>query len=324
MKKNYTALFLLLLAFYNFPKAAVGQDYSWWNTHQNWDGVTAWDNYMIYSPSYFGPNALPVPFSEKGEVQNRIFIRFYTDVHFLPGDKTQDIGGRLYVPVVNGMIALEAWGVFQEHYRMTEEEAIRRRVRHQKAEGYTAGDAYFAAVVNLLRNRKFPDIAFRFGLRTASGGDLEDARYTDSPGYFFDLSAGKNLTLGTKDYVRLHSMLGFYVWQTNLTNNQQDDAFLFGVGADFHLNKSMLGMSIDGYSGYLGSDTIVIINPEKPVAFNDRPLVFRAKFEHWLNNWKLGVCYQAGLHDFGYQTLRLEISYYLPEKFLKYNKKEKR
>ncbi len=313
------ALFVLLAV---FPKEMFSQDYSWWNTHQQWDGVTAWNSYMIYSPSYFGPNALPVPFSEKGEVQNRIFIRFYADAHFHPGDKTQDIGGRLYVPVVNGVIALEAWGVLQEHYQMTEEEAIRRRVRNQKAGGYAVGDAYFAAVVNLLKGRKFPDMAFRIGLRTASGGKLEDARYTDSPGYFFDLSLGKNLPIGTRNHIRLHGMLGFYSWQTNLTNNQQDDAVLYGFGADFHLHKSILGLSMDGYSGYFGTDTLIIINPDKPVAFNDRPLVLRASFEHWLGNWKLGVRYQSGLHDFQYQTVRLEISYYLPEDFLKFNKKQ--
>ena len=319
--KIYGYLFTLLILLGGFPEIAFSQDYSWWNTHQNWDGVTAWNNYMIYSPDYLGPNALPVPFSEKGRVQNRTFIRFYADVHSLPGDKTQDIGGRLYVPVVNGVVALEAWGIIQEHYQMTETEAIRRRVRHQKAGGYAVGDAYFAAVVRLLKDRKFPDMALRIGLRTASGNKLSDARYTDAPGYFFDLSMGKNLTLGTKSYVRLYGMLGFYSWQTNLTNYRQDDAVLYGLGADFQLHKSTFGISLDGYSGYFGNDTLVIINPEKPIAFKDRPLVLRTKFEQWLGNWKLGISYQLGLHDFGYKTLRLEMSYYLPEGFLKQKEK---
>lgn len=311
----YVLFILPMLCIYSKP--LFSQNYSWWNTHQNWDGVTAWDNYMIYSPDYTGPNALSVPFSEKGQVQDRAFIRFYTDAHFHPGDKTQDVGGRLYVPIVSGIVALEAWGILQEHYQMTEEEAIIRRVRNQKASGFAVGDAYFAAVVNLLRGRKFPDMAFRFCLRTASGGKLEDARYTDAPGYFFDLSLGKKITMGMKNYFRLYGMLGFYCWQTNLTNNQQDDAVLFGLGADFHLAKSTMGISLDGYSGYFGNDTLIIINPEKPVAFNDRPLVLRVNFEHRMGKWKLGVRYQYGLHDFNYQTLRLEISYYLSPSLLK-------
>ena len=323
MKKTYSAGLVLLILLINLPEIVFSQDYSWWNQHQNWDGITAWDNYMIYSPDYLGPNALPVPFSEKGRVQNSPFIRFYADTYFHPGDKTQDIGGRLYVPIVNGVIAVEVWGIIQEHYQMTEEEAVKRRVRNQKAGGFAVGDAYFATVFNILKNRKFPDMAFRIGLRTASGGKLVDARYTDSPGYFFDLSLGKNLVLRTKNHVRLYGMLGFYSWQTNLTNNQQDDAILYGLGADFHLNKSMLGISLNGYSGYFGNDTLLIINPKKPVAFNDRPLVLRARFEQWLGNWKLGVRYQAGLHDFQYQSVRLEISYYLSEDFLKRKKKEK-
>ena len=322
IKKNYVALFLTLLVFYSFPKWVSGQDYSWWNTHQNWDGVTTWDNYMIFSPAYFGPNALPVPFSEKGKVQNRIFIRFYTDAHFHPGDKTQDVGGRLYVPVINGVIAVEAWGIIQEHYQMTEEEAIKRRIRNQKAGGFAVGDAYFATVFNILKNRKFPDMAFRIGLRTASGGKLDDARYTDAPGYFFDLSLGKDLDMGMKNHIRLYGMLGFYSWQTNLPNNRQDDAVLYGLGTDFHFGKNMLGVSMSGYSGYFGNRTLIIINPKKPVVFKDRPLVLRLKYTHWLGNWKLGVRYQSGLHDFQYQTVRLEISYYLSENFLKFNKKK--
>ncbi len=316
-------IFVILILLGGLPKMVFSQDYSWWNTHQNWDGITAWNNYMIYSPAYLGPNALPVPFSEKGRVQNRTFIRFYADVHSLPGDKTEDIGGRLYIPVVSGVVALEAWGIIQEHYQMTETEAIRRRVRHQKAGGFAVGDAYFAAVVRLLKGRKFPDMAFRIGLRTASGNKLGDARYTDSPGYFFDLSLGKDLTLGVKSHLRLYGMLGFYSWQTNLTNYQQDDAAMYGVGTDFHLHKSMLGINLDGYSGYFGNDTLIIINPEKPIVFKDRPLVLRAKFEQWFGSWKLGLRYQAGLHDFQYQSVRLEISYYLSEDFLKRNKKEK-
>jgi hypothetical protein len=321
MKKIYTVLFLFLLVLFGFSKTVFGQDYTWWNTHQNWDGVTPWHNYIIYSPDYMGPNALPVPFSEKGRVQNRIFIRFYTDAHFHPGDKTQDFGGRLYVPIVSGVVAIEAWGIIQEHYQMTEAEAIRRRVRHQKAEGFAVGDAYFATVIRLLKGRKFPDMAFRIGLRTASGGNLYDARFTDTPGYFFDLSLGKNLTLGLKDYVRINAMLGFYSWQTNLAGYHQDDAVLYGLGADFHIQKSRFNISIDGYSGYVGNDTLIIVNPEKPVSFHDRPLVFRAKFEHWFGNWKPGVQYQLGLHDFQYQSVRLEVSYYLPEDFLKQKKK---
>jgi len=317
------SVYIILVLLATLPEIVFSQDYSWWNTHQNWDGVTAWNNYMIYSPAYLGPNALPVPFSEKGRVQNRTFIRFYTDAHFLPGDKTQDIGGRLYVPVISGIVALEAWGIIQEHYQMTDAEAINRRVRHQKAGGFAVGDAYFATVVRLLKGRKFPDIVFRIGLRTASGNKLEDARYTDSPGYFFDLSLGKDLTLGVKNHIRMYGMLGFYSWQTNLTNNQQDDAVLYGVGADFHLHKSILSISLDGYSGYFGNDTLIIINPEKPLSFKDRPLVLRAKIEQWFGEWKLGLRYQAGLHDFQYQSVRLEISYYLSEDFLKNKKKEK-
>jgi len=52
-------------------------------------------------------------------------------------------------------------------------------------------------------------------------------------------------------------------------------------------------------------------------------MAFRVKFEQGFGNWKLGMRYQSGLHDFQYQSVRLEISYYLSEDFLKRKKKEK-
>ncbi|HDR67963.1 MAG TPA: hypothetical protein ENN61_02805, partial [Bacteroidaceae bacterium] len=40
----------------------MGQvDYSWWNEKHNWDGVSNWTDYLIITPAYMGPNALPVP-----------------------------------------------------------------------------------------------------------------------------------------------------------------------------------------------------------------------------------------------------------------------
>lgn len=269
-----------------------------------------------------GPNALNVPFTEKGRVGAFPSFSLYTDAWFSDGDHTQDMGVHLYVPVVAGLVALEAWGVGLEHYVMTQQLAVERRVRDEQATGTASGDAYFAAVVSLVRNRKFPDMAFRFVLRTASGGELSDARYTDAPGYYFDLSAGKNFQLGQrkKNYLRGYGMLGFYSWQMNLPLYRQDDAVLFGVGGDLHIRKNIFSTSVAGYWGYLGKTKMIIVNPLKPVSYRDQPVVWRFSYVHDWENLKLALQLQGGIHDNIYKSVRLTITYVLPALFSAQNK----
>jgi len=288
-------------------------DDAWWNQQQNWDGVTSWVSYMIYSPAYMGPNALPVPFSEKGIVGDRAYVRVYSDYYHQQGDVTYDGGIKLYVPVVPGKIAVEGWGVAMEHYRISESLSVERRARHQNPEGIASGDAYFATVISILKDKPL-DVALRIGLRTASGGKLSDARYTDAPGYFFDVSAGKQWFLSGKQSLRIHAMLGFYSWQTNMPDRRQDDAELFGVGVDYQVGTFKMETSVDGYSGYLGNKPIYIIDQSSPLAFRDRPIVFRFGISKTFHQWEAGMRYQAGLQDFEYKSVRVWIGYYLPRK----------
>ncbi len=61
--KRIFVIFIFLTAFYQ----SYGQnDYEWWNEAHNYDGYTHWTNYIIYSPYYLGPNALPVPGVKRG------------------------------------------------------------------------------------------------------------------------------------------------------------------------------------------------------------------------------------------------------------------
>lgn len=315
---NRFRVILMAIAFFMAVNGLRGQEnFSWWNARQNWDGVTHWSNYMIFSPYYFGPNALNVPFMEKGKVGDRGEFSTYGDLWFSKGDRTQDVGSHLYLPVVSGLIALEAWGVDAEHYAIDTDRAIERRVRHEHAGGMTVGDIYFGAVLALVRNRKGPDVAFRFVLRTASGGALYDARYTDAPGYYFDLSAGKDFRLGTnkKNYFRVYGMLGFYSWQMNLNLYRQDDAVLFGVGGDFHLNHHVFTAGIAGYWGYLGKTEMVIVNPLKPVPYRDQPVVWRISWMVHRDRWKLGLQLQGGIHDYLYSKVQGRVTYFIPDLF---------
>jgi hypothetical protein len=277
-------IFLGTIIFLAGCKLAVSQDdnATWWNKAHNWDGVTHWSDYIIYSPYYLGPNALPVPFSQKGLVKNRYELQVNIESHFSTGDKTQNLFMSLYVPVVKNIIAVEFSGVPVEHYKMYEKTVFERRVRNRNGEGYAIGDFYFSTIIQLLKDNKFPDVAFRMACRTASGSKLSDARFIDAPGYFFDISLGKDLLFQEKftDKIRFFGMIGFYSWQMNLPDNRQNDAIIFGLGIDLFIKKFIISNSLDGYYGYIGNQEIIVVKKDEPVLYKDRPMVYRLDIQN--------------------------------------------
>ena len=148
---------------------------------------------MIISPGYFGPNALPVPELKRGFLTTKAEFELTASNHFHSGDPTQDISARTYLPFADGKIAVEVYGVLFEHYNYTEEIRNERISRDEDGEGYAIGDLYFTTLIQVFKDRKFPNTLFRAALKTASGSNLDGARYIDSPGYFFDVSFSKDL-----------------------------------------------------------------------------------------------------------------------------------
>ena len=285
-----------------------------WNELHDWDGITPWTNYIIYSPYYLGPNALSVPTSNKGLVNNQYEIEARFDCHLNKGDITQDLFLRDYVPIVKNIIALEAYGVLIEHYQMDSTTVYERRTRNMSGEGYAFGDVYIGTIIQIVRDRKFPDLALRLSFRTASGNKLNDARFTDAPGYFFDVSLGKDLKFDEKfiNSIRLYGMAGFYVWQMNMPNNMQNDAFLFGLGFDISSRQLSLSNAVEGYWGYMGNRELIIVKKDEPVVFRDQPVIYRIKLTRTIKNIDLALQYQLGIHDFNYQTFSLSFQYNFP------------
>lgn len=305
--RNYLVALFVVFAANSIP--AQESDAGWWNRMQDWDGVTHWSKYIITSPYYLGPNALPVPENQKGVTDSLIQLEAGYYSHFFSGDRTQNARMRLYVPIAAGMAGLQLAAVPFEFYDMDTSTVIERRGRHQSGSGVAAGDIYISTFIRLLKNRKAPDLVLGINLKTASGNKLSDARYTDSPGYWFDLSAGKDLRLGTKgeSNLRLFAMTGFYVWQTNLDNNPQDDAFLFGAGVDAVLGKVTISGSLDGYLGYFGNKMVVSGNPERPVEYRDRPVIFSFTLNYVTKRTTYKLSYRKGIHDFQYQTVGFSV-----------------
>jgi hypothetical protein len=267
------------------------EDWSWWNDAHGWeDGDAGWRNWMIISPGYFGPNAMPVPDVKRGFIGEKSEIEITASNHFHSDDPTEDISGRIYIPFLKGKIAVEVYGVILEHYAYTEEIRDERFSRDKDGKGTAVGDLYFSTLIQLVKDRQFPNTLFRFVAKTASGSNLEAARYIDSPGYFFDLSFSKDFGQKENIVFRPYTMLGFYSWQTNDELNLQNDALLYGIGTDFEKNNWRFVSSWSGYYGYKD-------NGDRPMQLN-----FELRKDYVKKAFR--IQYQHGLNDWMYKTLR--------------------
>ncbi len=267
------------------------KDWSWWNNLHGWkSGDPGWRNWLIISPGYLGPNALPVPDVKRGFLTNESELEVTVSSHFHSGDPTQDISGRAYLPFAKGKIAVEVYGVLWEHYAYTTEIRNERISRDEDGKGFAIGDFYFTTLIQLIKDKKLPNTLFRCGLRTASGSNLKGARYSDSPGYYLDLSFSKDIGQKERLIFRPYTMLGFYSWQTNDELNLQNDALLYGVGTDFEKNNWRFVSSWSGYYGYKNN--------------GDRPMLLNFELRKDFNKKAFRIQYQHGLHDWMYQTMR--------------------
>lgn len=292
------SLFLLLILSFITTTGSFSQDdHAWWNKKHNWDGITNWVYYLKYSPAYFGPNALPVPEIRDAEINPRVSLETRADFHFSKGDDTQNLFLKLKYPLFNGKIALEIYGVPIEYYAMDTITRDERISRDEDGKGYAFGDIYIATLVQLLKDKKgWPDLLLGITLRTASGNNVGGARFTDMPGYYFDLSAGKSYQAGTKIHIRPFIMLGFYVWQTNNARWLQNDAFLYGIGTTLYNDKFEANIKYGGYIGYIGD--------------GDKPMVLRMNAYYKRPKTHYRLSFQQGLQDFDYSTLSMGVIFY--------------
>lgn len=271
------------------------QDYSWWNQKHHWDGYTSWTSYMIVSPAFMGPNALPVPEVQKGILLKERSFELGLDGHYSQGDQTGNLFTELFFPLFSDRVGMGISYVPVEIYRTDTITRDLRRSREYDAQGICFGDVYISTYIHMVREHgRIPDVLLTVSLKTASGTHFDAARHTDAPGYYFDASAGKKVYTGdgTLRYIRAYAMLGFYVFQTNLDNNMQNDAFLYGTGFDLNFGGLQMEHQLGGYIGYLGN--------------GDKPMVYRMNLL-----WNTGsgidlkVRFQQGFFDFPYTSLRL-------------------
>jgi hypothetical protein len=290
MKRFFLLIFILS------PLLVLSEeDWGWWNTLHGWQtGMPGWRNMIHITPGYLGPNAMPVPEVKKGVIMPVTELELSLDFHFMKGDPTQDFYFKYYRSFAEDKIAIELFGVVGEHYAMSTAIRDERIARDFDGKGIANGDLYFSTLIQILKGRKFPDTMLRMVGRTASGNKLEAARYTDSPGYFFDLSfskeiAGKNEKLSFLPF----ASAGFYSWQTNDELNLQNDAYLYAMGADLKWSKWTVSNSLSGYSGYKKE--------------RDKPMVYTFDLKRSLKNQTIRFQYLHGLRDWMYQTVKLSL-----------------
>jgi hypothetical protein len=281
---------IILIIFCLFPLLVFSQDdWTWWNQKHGWER-----SFMHITPGYLGPNALPVPDVKKGVVPSGKSIELGFDFHFQQGDPTQDIFAKYYQSFADNKIAIELYSVLVEYYNMSDFIRDERVARDFDGKGLAVGDLYFSTLIQLVKGKKFPDTMVRMAGRTSSGDPLEGARFSDSPGYFFDFSFSKEYSGRNEKMSFLpFASFGFYSWQTNDDMNLQNDSYMYGAGVDLKWSRWSVSNSLSGYSGYKKE--------------RDRPMVYTFDLNRTLKKHTLRLQYLYGLRDWNYQTVKFSV-----------------
>jgi hypothetical protein len=286
-------LFILISCFILIKGNA--QTFDRWAQVVGWDGVSHWSRYMISMPAYQGPNALPVPRISNGSIDSTFSITAAGQLHFSKGDNTQNINFYASYCLVKDVISFDAAWVPYEMYNMSQAIKEKRHVFVQFFNDHEAtGEVHLNTNIQLFnRWRKHIQLALRVGYRFPSGSGFGAARFTDGPGYYFDLSFGKNLGHSPVKWI---GMLGFYSWQIESEKHNQDDAFLFGSGLEWKSKSLTVQSYIAGYLGYL----------EKK---GDKPVVFRTQIEKQLKKTSFLLGFQKGLQNFAFTSVEFGAKY---------------
>jgi hypothetical protein len=248
---------------------------------------------LVYSPRYFGPSAFPMPELRSGRSPGSYELEVRGEYHDYAGDRTRDLFVRALLPLIRGRAGLEVRFIPVERFQVTPETRDERHAAAlESSQGQLPynGDVVLSAFYQLLRNERWADAMFSFNLKTASGGRLCDARFTDAATYWVDLTVGRDL-FGSRDrrYVlRMQAMAGFSCWMTNSMVLRQNDAMLYGAGLTGQLGPFRLTSDLSGFSGYINN--------------GDHPLQWRNNLQVEYRNNVLSLYYTHGMRDSLYDT----------------------
>lgn len=248
---------------------------------------------LIYSPRYFGPNAFPIPELWNGKVGSRYEVEVRGEYHYYSGDKTKNLYARAYLPFVKGRAGVNISMTLYEDYKMTAEVMEERHAVEPESPITCQGDVIISSFFQVLKSEKWVDALVTINLKTASGGRVCDARYTDAASYWFDLNVGKNLYKSADKHftLRAQALIGFYCWMTNDLVHRQNDAISYAGGLTATYKGFAVLTDLGGFSGYKSN--------------GDNPLVWRNNLRYEYKKNVLSFRYNIGMQDRLYDSLSI-------------------
>ena len=246
---------------------------------------------VIYSPTYFGPNANPVAEFTDATIPKTTQLDLSYNSFFGFGDKTTNLHFRVEVPLFSKRVSLKVWTAILENYEVTETVYNKRNMQEGMLEGRSDGDIYVQTRIRILSERKYlPSIIVNTTLKTASGTHFENRRFFDTPGYYFDMELGKSIHTKSKvvNEIRFVANAGFLCWET--TGSRQNDAVMYGGKLILSNQLFDLENSLAGYRGRLKN--------------GDAPVTYNAKFIYKQPTYHFYVRYQYGIKDYPYHQIQ--------------------
>ena len=247
---------------------------------------------MTYSSRYFGPCAFPMPELHNGLIGDRYEIELRGEYQFYSGDKTTDMLLRVYLPFKK-VAALEVSWLIYDHFKMTPETQAERYAVSATGKSWFQGDINVSAMFQVLKNPKIMDILISANIKTASGEDVANARFTDAATYWFDANLARTIyTDEARNFsVRVNVLGGFYCWMTNKIRLRQNDAYVYGAGATVTYRNFTFTTDYTSFHGYKND--------------GDHPAIWRNKLNYEIKKNIISVRYNHGMIDHLYDTVSL-------------------
>lgn len=264
----------------------------------------------LAAPEFFGPYAFQVPDMLDGSICSKLQVELGYDfiVGNLAGcdhkDYTHAPNYCVHIPLWTDRASVSVWGEFQEFYSDNIYTRVLRDVDiKEPLTSSDTGTLYFSLDMQLLKESVFrPAIALRAAVQTATGDDYERARHYDAPGYYFELSTGKDFKVYRNWSVRPAASLNFVCWQ--VSNGQQNDAL--GYGAQVSVKHPVTSLVL-AYGQYKGKD-----------GKGDMPRVMKGRLNFHIGRWSPFIYFQHGFKEWPFNQYRLGIAYSID--ILKYMK----
>ena len=284
---------LPLLLFLGSLQWLHAQDADWWRNNVGWDGITPYHQYLKLTAAGMGPNALPIPeLHQQWDTTSSFTLSAAS--HHRPGETT--VNSRLDLRwQAHPRFRLRVHLVPLEWYSTSHALKTERRIHflsydHQ----WAGGDIYVESSVRLPVHWTFGlQSEIRAGIKTASGTNLGAARYTDTPGYFFDVDVYR--TFGDRRQFDWEAMLGFYAYQTYQPGFRQNDCLLYGASIGWHNARLALRSTIRGYCGYFQDGDCPVLG------------MMEMRWGKRFRPWQGILQVSAGLYDWPFTSVQIGI-----------------